>query len=77
MTEGWRHLLNENLRDLHSSPGIIRMIKSRRIRWAGHVARMEKGNAYRLLVGKSDEKGLLERPRCGWIDNIKMDLVET
>jgi hypothetical protein len=53
------------------------MIKSRRMRWAGHVARMgEKRNAYRVLVGKSEGKSPLERPRCRWVDNIKMDLRE-
>jgi hypothetical protein len=53
------------------------MIKSRRIRWAGHVARMgEKRNAYRILVGNPEGKRLLGRPRCRWVDNIKMDLRE-
>jgi hypothetical protein len=56
---------------------IIRMIKSRRMRWAGHVARMgEKRNAYRILVGKPEGKRPLGRPRCMWVDNIKMDLRE-
>jgi hypothetical protein len=54
---------------------IIRMIKSRRMRWAGHVARVgEKRNAYRILVGKRDEKRPLGRPRHTWVDNIKMDI---
>jgi hypothetical protein len=53
------------------------MIKSRRMRWAGQVARMgETRNAYRILVGKPEGKRPLERPRCGWVDNIKMDLRE-
>jgi hypothetical protein len=57
VTEGWRKLHNEELRDLYSSPGIIRIIKSRRMRWAGHVARMwGKRNVYRLLVGKPEGK---------------------
>jgi hypothetical protein len=63
--------------DLFSSPSIIRIIKSMRMRWAGHVARMgEKRNTYRLLVGKSEGKSPLERPRRRWFDNMKMDLVE-
>jgi hypothetical protein len=67
----WRKLLNEELHGLYSSPSIIRIIKSRRMRWAGHVARMgETRNAYRLLVGKRP----LGRPRCRWVDNIRMDL---
>jgi hypothetical protein len=53
------------------------MIKSRRMRWAGHVARIgEKRNAYRILVGKPEGKRLLGRPRCRWVDNIEMDLRE-
>jgi hypothetical protein len=62
---------------LYSSPSIIRMIKSRRMRWAGHVARMgEERDAYRLLVGKPEGKRPLARPRRGWVDNINMDLGE-
>jgi hypothetical protein len=77
MTGGWRKLHNEELHNLYSSPIIIRMIKSRRMRWAGHIARMgEKRNAYRILVGKSEGKRPLRRPRRGWVDNIKMDLKE-
>jgi hypothetical protein len=60
---------------MYSSPSIIRMIKSRRMRWAGHVARMgEKRNAYRILVGKPEGKRPLERPRRRWVENIKLDL---
>jgi hypothetical protein len=61
----WRKLHNEELRDFYSSPSIIRIIKSRRMRWAGHVAPMgeEKKNAYRLLVGKPEGKRPLGRPR--------------
>jgi hypothetical protein len=71
----WRKLHNEELRVLYSSPIIIRIIKSRRMRW--NVARMgEKRNAYRLLVGKSEGKRPLGRPRRRWVDNIKMDLLE-
>jgi hypothetical protein len=77
VTEGLRQLINEELRDLYSLPSIIRIIKSRRMRWAGHVARMgEKRNVYRLLVEKPEGKRPLRRPRHRWIDNIKMDLLE-
>jgi hypothetical protein len=77
VTGEWRKLHNEELRDLYSSPSIIRIIKSRTMRWAGHVARMrEKKNAYRLLVGKSEGKISLGRPRRRWVDNIRMDLGE-
>jgi hypothetical protein len=70
-------LHNEELRDLYSSPSIIRMMKSRKMRWAGHVARMgEKRNAYRLLVGKPEGKGPLRRPIRKWVDNISTDLGE-
>jgi hypothetical protein len=74
---GWRKLHNEELHNLYSSPSIIRIIKSSRMRWAGHVARMgEKRNVYRLLVGKLEGKRPLGRPRRRWMDNIKMDLLE-
>jgi hypothetical protein len=70
-------LNNEELRDLYSLPSIIRIIKSRRMRWAEHVARMEeKRNAYRLLAGKPEGKRPLGRPRRRWVDNIRMDLGE-
>jgi hypothetical protein len=63
------------LHNLYSSPSIIRMNKSRRMRWAGHVMRMgEKRNAYRILVGNPEGRGPLGRPRRRWGDNIKMDL---
>ncbi|PNF21716.1 hypothetical protein B7P43_G10362, partial [Cryptotermes secundus] len=72
-----RKLYNEELHNLYSSPSIIRMIKSRRTRWAGHIARMgETRNAYRILVGKPEGKRPLGRPRSRWEDNIKMDLRE-
>jgi hypothetical protein len=74
---GLRKLHNEELHDFYISPSIIRIIKLRRMRWAGHVARMgEKRNVYRLLVGKLEGKIPLRRPRHRWVDNIKMDLVE-
>jgi hypothetical protein len=77
VTGEWRKLHKEELHDLYSSPSIIRMIKSRRMRWAGHVARMgEKRNAYRLLVGKPEGRRPLGRPRRRWLDNIRMDFVE-
>jgi hypothetical protein len=74
---GWRKLHNEELHNLYSSPSIIRIIKSRRLRWMGHVARMgEKRNLYRLLIRKPEGKRPLGRLRCRWIDNIKMDIFE-
>jgi hypothetical protein len=77
VTGEWRKLHNKELHDLYSSPSIIRIIKSRRMRWAGHVARMwEKRNTYRLMVGKPEGKRPLGRPRCRWVDNIGMDLGE-
>jgi hypothetical protein len=73
VTGFWRKLHNEDLHNLHSSPDIIRMIKSRRMIGAGHVARMgEKRNACRILLGKSEGKRPLGRPRRRWLDNIKM-----
>jgi hypothetical protein len=70
----WRKLHNEELRNFYSSSNIIRMIKSRRVRWAGLVARMgEKRDAYRILMGKSEGKRPLRRPRLRWVDNIKID----
>jgi hypothetical protein len=77
ITGEWRKSHNEELHDLYSSPSIIRIIKSRRMRWADHVARMgEKRSAYRLLVGKTEGKRPLGRPRRRLVDNIKMDLGE-
>jgi hypothetical protein len=76
-TADWRRLHNEELNDLYSSPNIIRVIKSRRMRWAGHVARMgEERVAYRILVGRPEGRRPLGRPRRRWEDNIKMDLRE-
>ncbi|KAJ4445480.1 hypothetical protein ANN_07288 [Periplaneta americana] len=77
VTGEWRKLQNTELHALYTSPGIIRNIKSRRLRWAGHVARMgESRNAYRVLVGRTEGKRPLGRPRRRWDVNIKMDLRE-
>ena len=81
-TPSWRVkgqglLHNGELNDLYSSPYIVRVIKSRRMRWAGHVARMEEGRGVnKVLVGKPEGKRPLGRPRRRWEDNIKMDLEE-
>jgi hypothetical protein len=73
----WRKLHNDELHSLYSSPNIVRVIKSRRMRWAGHVARRGEGRgAYRVLVGRPEGKRPLGRPRRKWEDNIKMDLRE-
>ena len=77
VTGEWRKLHNEELNDLYSSPNIVPVIKSRRMRWAGHLARMgEKRGVYRVLVGKPEGKRPFGRPRRRWEDNIKMDLKE-
>ena len=77
VTGEWRRLHNEELNDLYSSPSIVWVIKSRKMRWAGHVARMcEEREAYRVLVGKPEGKRPLGRPRRRWVDNISMDLEE-
>jgi hypothetical protein len=77
VTGGWRELHNQELRDLYSSPSIIRIIKSRRMLWAGRVARRgEKRTAYTLLVVKPEGKRLLERQRLRRAVNIKMDVLE-
>jgi hypothetical protein len=74
VTGGWRKLHNEELRNVYSSPSIIRMIKSRRMGFAGHVARMGERTAYRILMGKPEGKRPLRRPRRRWVDNMKLDL---
>jgi hypothetical protein len=75
VTEEWRRLHNKELYVLYFLPNIIRVIKSRRMRWAGHVALMgERRGAYRALVGKPEGSRPLGRPRRKWEDNIKMDL---
>jgi hypothetical protein len=77
VTGGWRKLHNEELHGLYSSPSIVRVIKARKMRWAGHVARMgEVRGAYNILVGRPERRRLLRRPRRRWEDNIKMDLRE-
>ena len=75
ITEEWRKLHNEELNDLYCSPNVVRVIKWRRMRWAGHVARMGvRRGVYRILVGKSEGKRPLGRSRRRWEDNIKMDI---
>jgi len=77
VTGEWRKLRNEEFRDLYSLPNIVRVVKSRRMRWAGHVVRMGEGRGvYRVVVGKPEGKRSLGRPRRRWEDNIKMDLRE-
>jgi hypothetical protein len=77
VTGEWKKLHNEKLNDLYSLPHIVRVVKSRRMRCAGHVARMEEDRGvHRVLVGKPEGKRPLERPRRRWEDNIKMDLQE-
>ena len=77
VTGEWGRLQNEELNDLYSSPNIVRVIKSRRMRWAGHVARMcEERGVYRVLVGKPEGKRPLGRPSRRWVDNIRTDLQE-
>ena len=75
VTGEWRRLHNEELNDQYSSPNIVRVIKSRRMRWDGHVAHMGKEReVYRVLMGKPEGKRPLGRPRRRWVDNIRMDL---
>jgi hypothetical protein len=77
VTGGLRKLHNEELHGLYSSPSIVRVMKARRMRWAGQVARMGGvRGAYNILVGKPEGRKLLRRPRRRWEDNIKMDLRE-
>ena len=73
----WRRLHNEELHSLYRSPNIVRAIKSRRLRWAGYVARMEEGrSAFKILTGKPTGKRPLGRPKRRWEDNIRMNLKE-
>ena len=77
VTGEWRKIHIEKLNDLYSLPSIVRVVKSRRIKWAGHVARMGEGKGvHRVLVGKREGKRPLGRPRHRWEDNIKMVLQE-
>jgi len=77
VTEDWRKLHSEELNDLYSSPNIARVIKSRRMRWPGHVARMgDRRGVYRVLVGKPEARSPLGKTRRRWGDNIKMDFQE-
>jgi hypothetical protein len=77
VTGGWRKLHNKEPHGLYSSPGIIRVIKAKRMRWAGHVVRMgEVRGAYNILVGKPEGRRPQGKPRRGWEDNITMDLGE-
>jgi hypothetical protein len=73
----WRKLHNDELHDLYSSPNIVRVVKLRRLRLAGYMARIGEGRGvYRVLIGNSEGKRLLGRPKCRWEDNIKLDLRE-
>jgi hypothetical protein len=77
VTGEWRKLHNEELNDLYSLPNIVRVVKSRRMRWTGHVARMgEEGGLHRVLVGKPEGKRPFGRPRRRWEDNIKVEVQE-
>ena len=77
VTGEWRKLHNEELSDLYSLPNIVQVVKSRRMGWAGHVARKGEGRGvHRILVGKPEGKRQLRRPRRRWEYNIKMDLQE-
>jgi len=77
VTGEWRRLHKKELNDLYSSPSIGQVIKWRRMRWAGHVARMgEERGVYKVLLGKPEGKKPLGRPSRRWVDNIRMDLQE-
>ena len=75
VTGEWRKLYNGEINDLYSTPNIVRVIKSRKMRLAGHVVRMgNRRGVFSILVGKPEAKRPLGRPRCRWEDNIRMDL---
>ena len=72
----WRKLHKEEVHSLYRSPNIVRVIKSRRLKWAGHVARIEGRSAFEILKGTFTGKRALGRPRRRWEDNIRMNLKE-
>jgi hypothetical protein len=74
--ESWKKFHNDELHSLYSSANIVRVIKSRRMRWEGHMARLGRGEVYRVLVGRPESKRPLGRPRRRWEDNINTDLRE-
>jgi hypothetical protein len=76
VTGGWRKLHEEELHNLYYSPSIIRMFRSRKMRWAGHLVQMEKMIAYKILVGRPEGKNPLRRRRRRWEDDIRIDLRE-
>jgi hypothetical protein len=76
VTGGWRKLHNEELHGSYTSSSIVRVIKARRMRWAGHVAQMGEVRGAHILVGRPERRRLLGRSRLRWEDNIKMDLRE-
>ena len=77
VTRVWRKLHNEELNDLYSSLNIVRVIKSRRMKWGGHIVRIgERRGIYKVLLGKPEGKRPLRRPKHRWEDSIKMDLQE-
>jgi hypothetical protein len=76
VTGQWRKLHNEELNNLSPSSNIVRAIKSRRMKWVGHVARRGRGEVYRVLVGKSEGRRPMGRPSRRWEDNIRIDLWE-
>jgi hypothetical protein len=75
---GWRRLHNEELRNLYAPLNVVRVITSRMMSWAGHVAHTgEMRNSYNILAGKPKRKRPVGRPKCRWEDNIRMDITET
>ena len=74
--EEWRRMHNEEINVLYSSPNIVRVIKSRRMRWAGHMARIGEERGVYSVLGKRDGRRPMGRPRCRWVDNIRTDLQE-